>query len=294
MNKQEAIVLLQELVKLDNFDDRKEDLKAVKREYKFILNKEDESFADRQESEEFLRLFNELAKKESSLLLSNYDEKKKVIEEVKKLVDRKDINSANKELDELSNEFKRIGRAGTKEQDDELWNEFREAKDAFFAKRREFYEARDAQNEAKREKKQDVIKRAKEVLEMESIKEAGDKLNDLRQEWKEIGYTGKTDDALWNEFKAVLDSFQEKRKAHHADMVKMFEDRAAKKEELIKTAKKILADSDFSDEEVAKIKNLRREYREIGFAGKEKDDDLYERFNAVINKYFEEMKFYKY
>ena len=294
MSKHEAIELLKELVKLDNFDDRKEDLKAVKREYKFILNREDETFADRQESEEFLKLFNELAKKESSLLLSNYDEKKKVIEEVKKLVDRKDINSASKELDELSNEFKRIGRAGTKEQDDELWNELREAKDAFFAKRREFYEARDAQNEAKREKKQDVIKRAKEALEMENIKEAGDKLNDFRQEWKEIGYTGKSDDALWEEFKAVLDAFQDKRRAHHADMVKMFEDRAAKKEELIKTAKKILADSDFSDEEVAKIKNLRREYRDIGFAGKEKDDDLYQRFNAVINKYFEEMKFYKY
>ena len=129
---------------------------------------------------------------------------------------------------------------------------------------------------------------------MENIKEAGDKLNDFRQEWKEIGYTGKSDDALWEEFKAVLDAFQDKRRAHHADMVKMFEDRAAKKEELIKTAKKILADSDFSDEEVAKIKNLRREYRDIGFAGKEKDDDLYQRFNAVINKYFEEMKFYKY
>ena len=169
MSKQEAIELLKELVKLDNFDDRKEDLKAVKREYKFILNREDETFSDRQESEEFLKLFNELAKKESSLLLSNYDEKKKVIEEVKKLVDRKDINSASKELDELSNEFKRIGRAGTKEQDDELWNEFRESKDAFFAKRREFYEARDAQNEAKREKKQDVIKRAKEARNKTSL-----------------------------------------------------------------------------------------------------------------------------
>ena len=43
-----------------------------------------------------------------------------------------------------------------------------------------------------------------------------------------------------------------------------------KKEELIKTAKKLLANSDFSKEEVEKVKGLRNEYKAIGFAGKEK------------------------
>ena len=118
-------------------------------------------------------------------------------------------------------------------------------------------------------------------------------MDGLRREWKEVGYSGRGDDQLWREFAKVLDEFQEKKKEHHNEMLKLFEERAAKKEELIKTAKKILSDSEFTDEEVEKVKALRNEFKNIGFAGKEKDDDLFERFNAVIKQYFEEMKFYK-
>ena len=84
-----------------------------------------------------------------------------------------------------------------------------------------------------------------------------------------------------------------KKKEHHAEMIKVFEEKANKKEELIKNAKVLLANSEFTYEEVEKVKALRNEFKSIGFAGKEKDDDLYQRFNAVIQKYFEEMKFYK-
>jgi hypothetical protein len=76
-------------------------------------------------------------------------------------------------------------------------------------------------------------------------------------------------------------------------MLKLFEERVAKKEELIKQAKILLANSEFTDEEIEKVKALRNEYKSVGFAGKEKDDDLYQRFNDVIKKYFDEMKFYK-
>ena len=76
-------------------------------------------------------------------------------------------------------------------------------------------------------------------------------------------------------------------------MLKVFEERVTKKEEMIKQAKILLANSEFTDEEIEKVKKLRNDFKAIGFAGKEKDDDLYQRFNAVIQKYFEEMKFYK-
>ena len=76
-------------------------------------------------------------------------------------------------------------------------------------------------------------------------------------------------------------------------MQKVFEERAAKKEELIKAARIILANSEFTDEEIEKVKALRNEFKSIGFAGKEKDDDLYQRFNEIIQKYFEELKFYR-
>ena len=118
-------------------------------------------------------------------------------------------------------------------------------------------------------------------------------MDSLRKEWKEVGYSGKGDDYLWKDFAKVLDEFREKKKEHQQEMIKVFEERAAKKEEMIKAAKILLANSEFTDEEIEKVKKLRNDYKAIGFAGKEKDDDLYQRFNDIIKKYFEEMKFYK-
>ena len=294
MDKQELIKLATELLNEENLDNRSDDLNYLKRQYKYYVGRDEDSFAEQEETDKFVALFNELAKKEPKLLQSPYEEKKKIIDAAKKLLDKKEIIAANRELDRLSEEFKKAGRSSTKEQDDELWNEFRQIKDEFYAKKRAFFEELDKSNAEKREKKENIIERAKEVCEnIENIRESNEKMDSLRKEWKEVGYSGKGDEYLWKDFAKVLDEFQEKKKERHSEMVKVFEERAAKKEELIKSAKLLLANAEFEDEEVEKVKALRNEYKAIGFAGKEKDDDLYQRFNEIIKKYFDEMKFYK-
>ena len=293
MNKQELIALVNELLQEDNLDERFADLQLLRREYKYLLGRDEDSYAEQEENNKFIALFNELAKREPKLLSSPLEEKKNIIAAAKKLLDKKEILVANKELDKLNEDFRKAGRCSTKEQDDELWAEFRQVKDEFYAKKRAFFEELDKSNAEKRAKKEDIISRAKEVCNVENIREANAQMDALRKEWKEVGYSGKGDDYLWKEFAKALDEFQEKKKERHQEMLKVFEERAEKKEELIKNAKVLLANSEFTDEEVEKVKALRNEFKGIGFAGKEKDDDLYQRFNAVIQKYFEEMKFYK-
>ena len=294
MTKQEFIALVRELLAEENLDDRNQDLQLVRREYKYIVNRDEETFFDQDETNKAVALFNELAKKEPKLLVSPLEEKKAIIEQARKLLDKKEILAANRELDKLNNDFRKVGRAGNKEQDDELWNEFRQIKDEFYAKKRAFFEELDKANAEKREKKENIIERAKEIVNnVENIREANAQMDGLRKEWKEVGYSGKGDEYLWKDFAKVMDEFQEKKKERHGEMLKLFEERAAKKEELIKKARILLANSEFTDEEIEKVKALRGEYKAVGFAGKDKDDDLYQRFNEVIQKYFEEMKFYK-
>ena len=294
MTKQEFIALAKELLEEENLDNRNQDLQLLRREFKYIVNRDEENYLDQEETNKVIAIYNELVKKEPRLLVSPYDEKKAIIEKARKLLDKKEIIAANRELDRLSDEFRKAGRAGSKEQDDELWNEFRQVKDEFYAKKRAYFEELDKANAEKRAKKENIIERAKEIVNnVENIREANAQMDALRKEWKEVGYSGKGDDYLWKEFAKVMDEFQEKKKERHGEMLKLFEERAAKKEELIKRARILLANSEFTDEEVEKVKALRGEYKAIGFAGKDKDDDLYQRFNEIIQKYFEEMKFYK-
>ena len=294
MNKKELIALVEELLQLENLDDRSEDLQFLRRQYKYLVGRDEDSYLEQEETNKFIALYLELAKKEPRLLLSPYDEKKNIIELARKLLDKKDILAANKELDRLSEDFKKVGRCSTKEQDDELWNEFRQVKDEFYAKKKAYFEELDKSNAEKRAKKEDIIARAKEIVDkLDNVKEANAAMDALRKEWKEVGYSGKGDERLWKDFAKVLDEFQEKKKERHHEMLKLFEERAAKKEDMIKSAKILLANSEFTDEEIEKVKALRNEFKAVGFAGKEKDDDLYQRFNDIIKKYFDEMKFYK-
>ena len=291
MDKQKLIELAEELLKLDNLDKRTEDLLFLKRQYKILLVRDEETFYERQLTERFNALYDELAKKEPKLNQSTYDEKKEIIELVKKLVDRKDIVKASRELDSLSLSFKKAGRC-SKEQDDALWAEFREARDAFIEKKRAHFEELDKTNSERKAKKEDIIQRAKGLLNIKNLRESNEKMDALMEEWKAVGYAGKEDEALWKEFSAVRKEFNQKKREHHEELLKLFDERAAKKEEMIKAAKKLLADADFSDEEVKKVRNMQKDFDKIGFAGKDKDDDLYARFNEVVKKYFEEKKFY--
>ena len=293
MNKQELIALAKELLQEENLDNRNQDLQLLRREYKFLVGRDEDTYAEQEETNKFIALFNELAKREPKLLSSPLEEKKNIIALARKLLDKKEILAANRELDRLSEDFKKAGRCSTKEQDDELWSEFRQVKDEFYMKKKAYFEELDKANAEKRAKKEGIINRAKEVCELQNIREANEKMDALRREWKEVGYSGKGDDYLWKDFAKVLDEFREKKKEHQQEMIKVFEERAAKKEEMIKAAKILLANSEFTDEEIEKVKKLRNDYKAIGFAGKDKDDDLYQRFNDIIKKYFDEMKFYK-
>ena len=86
MEKKELIRLAEELLKEDNLEMRKEDLTFLKREYKRLLNRDDDSYYEQQLTDKFVSLFQELAKKDPSLLLSPLDEKKRILADMKKLL----------------------------------------------------------------------------------------------------------------------------------------------------------------------------------------------------------------
>ena len=291
MDKQRLIDLAKELLALEKLEERMDDLLFLKRQYKFLADRDEDTFYEKQLTMQFVTLYEELAKKEPKLSQSTYDEKKEIIALAKKLLDRKDYAKASKEFDSLNLSFKKAGRC-SKEQDDELWAEFRAVKDEFNSKKRAYYEELDKSNAEKKAKKEDIIQRAKELLNIKNIRESNEKMDALMEEWKAVGYAGKEDEALWKEFSSVRKDFNQKKREHHGELIKLFQERAAKKEEMILAMKKLLADSDFSDEEVKKVRNMQKDFDKIGFAGKEKEEELQARFNELVKKYFEEKKFY--
>ena len=152
MDKQRLIDLANELLALEDLEDRMEDLLFLKRQYKFLADRDEDTFYEKQLTLQFITVYDELAKKEPKLSQSTYDEKKEIIALAKKLLDRKDFVKASKEFDNLTLSFKKAGRC-SKEQDDELWSEFRAVKDEFSQKKRAYFEELDKANAEKKAKK---------------------------------------------------------------------------------------------------------------------------------------------
>ena len=293
MDKQRLISLIEELLKEENLDKRTDDLLYLKRQYKILINREEETFYEKQQTNRVIELYDELAKKAPKLNQSAYDEKKEIIELARKLVDRKDVVNANRDLDKYSLAFKHAGRCSN-EQEEELRAEFNKVKHEFIEKKNAYFNELAQSNAEKISKKKDIIGRAKQLLNIKNIKESNDKMNALMEEWKTVGYSGKEDNALWEEFSSVRKEFNKQKREHHHEIQQLFVERAAKKEELIKVMKKLLADSDFSKEEVQKVKDLKNEFNRVGFTGKEKDEELNAEFDKIVKKYYEDKKFYSF
>lgn len=122
-------------------------------------------------------------------------------------------------------------------------------------------------------------------------KQSGERLRDLLEKWKEAQRRGPhldraTEDALWKRFSSSRTAFDRHRKAYFSQLdIKRAEVRA-KKEALIKRAEE-LADSTDWQKTSAAYRGLMTEWKAAGRASRKDDDELWEKFHAAQQKFFD-------
>lgn len=289
MTKDELINKAKELLEAEDISSKSKEVNFLEKEINKFLNKEEDTLADKDAKDELAKYLNELKTRKESIFGSIYEQKKALVLKANDLLNTTNFKKASDDMNVIFNEFKGLPHC-SKKQDDELWGDFKRIKDEFNEKRQAYFDGLRAAYKASKEAKVALINEAKEALELENIKEASSRFDSLMARWKNSGFAGKKDDdELWNEFNEIRKAFYVKKEAYFKDKQKQFIERVAKKEDLIKRARILLANSDFTHEEISKVKELRKEWKEIGFAGKEKDDELWNEFNGVVNKYFDSL-----
>ncbi|MBQ3419787.1 MAG: DUF349 domain-containing protein [Erysipelotrichaceae bacterium] len=290
--KKELVAKAKELAeKVENSDVAIEFANLKKRWRKTL--REEESFAEKELSDEFDKIVAEINKKVGDLSVSVEDRKKQIIEEAKKALDSESIKNANKKMEELVEAWKQAGHT-TKEKDDELWEEFKGLRNDFYKKRNEYFANLKETFAKNKEEKEKIIEEAIKANEGTNFKEIGAKMAELEEAWKKVGHAGRNfENELWEKFKAERKAFYKNRKAYLNSMKETFAQRAEAKKELIAEAKLYLARSEFNEEEIEAVKNLRTKWKEIGNSGRDNEDTLWEEFNTLINKYYENMRIYK-
>ena len=120
-------------------------------------------------------------------------------------------NSLSKEIEDIQAEWRKIGFA-TRKENQKIYDRFRAACDAFFARKRDYYNSFKENMSGNMERKMAIIEEAEFLKDSKDWKATGDRLIELQKMWKEIGAVPrKKSEQLWKRFRAACDTFFEAR-----------------------------------------------------------------------------------
>lgn len=217
------------------------------------------------------------------LEVNDFDEdirrREELIEEAKNIPADADWDEVMHQVNDLRRRWRRI-QYWDSAYEETLAEEFDSYIDAFYAKRREFYQSA-------QKLKEELIEQARKVALSEEWNQATEEMNALMQQWKAAGSAGKeTDDALWEQFNAARQQFFDRKHEHWEQLQGKFENARQVKENLIEQAA-ALEDSQEWQKTSEKFRKLMDEWKAVGSAGREHEDALWEKFNSSRQKFYE-------
>jgi hypothetical protein len=205
--------------------------------------------------------------------------KEAICEHAEALQGSNEWRAAGDKLRGLFEEWKLIGGAG-KKLDDELWQRFINAREHFSKRRTEHFAERQQVWAVAKVKKEELIAEAEALGASTEWRSTADKIRSLQDQWKAAGSAGRdVDDALWNRFNAAKQAFFDTRTS-------VWDANKAKKEALCHEAEALKESSDWRLTGEA-MKAMQVAWKEAGSAGKAAEDKLWERFRAATNFFFE-------
>ncbi|MFD5316212.1 DUF349 domain-containing protein [Streptomyces sp. NPDC127098] len=155
------------------------------------------------------------------------------------------------------------------------------------ARREERKAARARQSEEAKAAKEALVAEAEELAASEQWRSAGERLRGLVDTWKGLPRLDrKTDDELWHRFSQARSAFSKRRKAHFASLDSQREETRRRKEKLIAEAE-ALSDSTDWGPTAARYRELMREWKAAGRAQREAEEDLWARFRAAQDVFFQ-------
>ena len=213
--------------------------------------------------------------------------KQGIISEAVSISNSNDWKNTGDKFKELFKKWKNIGSAG-KTDDDVLWAEFNSARQFFFDRRLKHYSEMDAQRVKNRQAKQALISEARNVAQYSTEwKSTGDRLNEIMTHWKSIGSAGKDyDESLWNEFNEIRQDFFKRRHIHYEEKSRTYQENAARKGWLVQEAVSIANRYDYSAQSTERMKELDKEWKSIGWAGKDNEDRLWGLFRDAKESFW--------
>ncbi|MEU6218035.1 DUF349 domain-containing protein [Streptomyces sp. NPDC047022] len=154
------------------------------------------------------------------------------------------------------------------------------------ARREERRAQRAKQSDESRHAKEALVTEAEELAQSDQWRAAGERLRSLVDTWKGLPRLDrKSDDELWHRFSHARSAFSKRRKAHFAQLDSQREDARKAKEKLVAEAEALSGSADWGPT-AARYRELMAEWKAVGRAQREHEDDLWNRFRGAQDVFF--------
>ena len=221
----------------------------------------------------------------------NLSAKERLIELAEKLADEEDVIQAFNKLQGLHAEYKEIGPVA-KELRDQVWERFKAASTVINKRHQEHFEAIKAREEENLQKKTALCEQVEDIKteEISSFNEWEEKTKQviaLQAEWKTIGFASHTQNALiFDRFRAACDAFFTAKAEYYKGVKDEQNENLEAKRALVEKAEE-LQDSTEWRKTTDKLIELQKQWKTIGAVPRKYSDQLWKRFTAACDKFFE-------
>ncbi|MFN1834829.1 DUF349 domain-containing protein [Balneola sp. MJW-20] len=230
-------------------------------------------------------------KKYREKIEKSLSKKKNLIKEAEALVDMKNIAKAARKVNKLHKAWKKTGNLPQKDEND-LWDQFKAATDAFNQKKSDNIEVLRDQEEENYEKKKELVQKAAEAKTTDDFDAGHQLMQDLMEQWKKIGpVPRKKSSKIWKKFKAEMDEFYDRRRDHFKEQRKDHKENLARKNEILEKLRELGKHEDPALA-VEEAKKLQQSFKDAGHVPikvknkiwkeyREACDVIYDRYRAL-------------
>ena len=234
----------------------------------------------------------ELLKKAEEEQAQNLLRKENILQQMKEMAEAEtaDVMDNIKKMKELQAEWKTIGAVHpTKAQ--EIWKTYQQYQEQFYDLVKINIELRDLDFKKNLEMKTLLCEAAEKLQENPNIVEASRALQQLHDEWAEIGPVARElREELWNRFKQASSVINKKHQAYFDELHAKENENLEKKQALIAQLKEINIDklkgNKQWEEATEKVQTIQQEWRLIGFAPKKQNQTVYEEYRQICDAFF--------
>jgi hypothetical protein len=221
----------------------------------------------------------------------NLENKLELCEKAEALKDHKELKEAIRQLNELHEEFKHIGPVPREDQEN-LWQRFKNASDAVYDRRKDFFESQKEVYKTNQTEKEALIAQLSAYgdFKADRIKDWNTKTKeilDLQKAWEKIGPVPKeagkdVNKAFWAAFK----QFFHNKNVFFKELDEIRASNQKKAEQLIAQAEQLSENTDWQNTANQLVK-LQQEWKTLGPTPEKNRDALYKKFKTACDAFFE-------